>query len=70
MEQPVIGSAGGVPVFRYVEARPTMELCLACHGSELGEPVKAVLAKHYPDDRATGFRVGDLRGAFTLIQRH
>ena len=37
--------------------------CLACHGSEVAEPVRAAIAERYPDDHATGFAVGDLRGA-------
>lgn len=40
------------------------EPCLKCHGgeSELAPGVKDVLAERYPDDRATGFSAGDLRG--------
>jgi hypothetical protein len=40
-------------------------VCLSCHGDPAGiaEPVKAVLAAKYPDDKATGYQVGDLRGA-------
>jgi len=40
--------------------------CLVCHGSseQVAEPVRAELATHYPNDRATGFAVGDLRGWF------
>ena len=40
--------------------------CLMCHGQE-GEILPAVadaLAEHYPQDKATGFREGDLRGWF------
>jgi len=37
--------------------------CLACHGSELSPDVQDAIAQHYPDDGATGFSVGDLRGA-------
>ncbi len=56
--------------FRYMKAIPTKGLCLACHGETLAEPVKAVLQKHYPNDAATGFNVGDIRGAFTIIQKN
>jgi hypothetical protein len=28
--------------------------------------VLAVIRKHYPEDQATGFKLGQLRGAFTL----
>ncbi len=40
--------------------------CLLCHGSieDLNEGVVAALAKNYPDDQATGFAEGDLRGYF------
>ncbi len=40
--------------------------CVLCHGlpDEIPADVQAVLATHYPDDQATGFRPGDLRGWF------
>ena len=42
------------------------EPCLTCHGGNVQEPVKAKLAELYPQDQATGFQAGDIRGAFTL----
>ena len=36
--------------------------CLACHGNRVSPQVRAAIAAHYPDDAATGFAVGDLRG--------
>ncbi len=48
----------------YVEAIPMQAMCLQCHGSELGADVTAALAQSYPNDEATGFQVGDLRGVF------
>lgn len=40
--------------------------CLKCHGQadQLGPGVADTLAKLYPEDRATGFAAGDLRGWF------
>lgn len=40
--------------------------CLMCHGQDDAIPpeVKAALAEHYPEDQATGFQEGDLRGWF------
>lgn len=40
-------------------------VCLSCHGdpATIAAPVKAVLAEKYPDDKATGYQAGDLRGA-------
>ena len=42
------------------------QACLGCHGdaAKLAAPVKEALAAHYPDDQATGFSRGDLRGWF------
>jgi uncharacterized protein DUF3365 len=44
----------------------TAPLCVSCHGPQetLTAPVKAALAKHYPQDAATGFQAGELRGWF------
>jgi hypothetical protein len=52
--------------FRFMKAIPTQEVCLACHGKTIAEPVAQALDEHYPNDRARGFEVGDIRGAFTL----
>ncbi|WP_430461253.1 Tll0287-like domain-containing protein [Thalassolituus sp. LLYu03] len=52
--------------FRYMKAIPTAGLCVACHGAEVAPAVEAKLAELYPADKARGFNVGDLRGAFTL----
>ena len=39
-------------------------LCLACHGpaEDLSPDLREALAQRYPEDEATGFQVGDLRG--------
>ncbi len=48
----------------YVEPIATQPLCLACHGSTLAPDVAAHIAEAYPQDEATGFEAGDLRGVF------
>jgi len=59
----------GKRVIQYMKAIPTRELCLNCHGgAEVKPEVAAKLAEFYPDDRARGFKVGDIRGAFTIVQ--
>lgn len=58
----------GKNVFRYMKAIPTAEICLSCHGSNIPEPLAAKINSLYPDDNATGFSLGDIRGAFTAIQ--
>ena len=54
--------------FRFMKAIPTGEVCLACHGTMLTPEVSSVLAELYPQDRATGFSVGDIRGAFLVTR--
>jgi hypothetical protein len=48
----------------YVEPIVTQPLCLTCHGDSLSPELQAALAAQYPDDRATGFAPGELRGVF------
>ena len=53
----------------YVEPIRLMPVCVQCHGSELESSLAARIRARYPDDQATGFAVGDLRGVFWLEQR-
>lgn len=48
----------------YVEPIMVQPLCLACHGTTLEPSVTEALATMYPDDRASGYAVGELRGVF------
>ena len=57
---------GGKAMFRYMKTIPTGEVCLNCHGVTLAPEVTANLKQLYPQDVATGYKVGDLRGAFTI----
>jgi hypothetical protein len=52
---------------RYMRGIGTQPLCLACHGSALAPDVRETLARLYPQDAATGFSTGDLRGALSII---
>lgn len=58
----------GKKVFRFMKAIPTGEVCLKCHGENIAEPVKAKLDELYPGDKARGYKLGDIRGAFTITQ--
>lgn len=51
---------------RYMKAIPTGAPCLTCHGSELPEAVLKQLDEDYPHDRARGYELGDIRGAFSI----
>ncbi len=54
--------------FRFMKAIPAGRICMKCHGTKIEPAVQAELDKHYPDDKAHGYRVGDLRGAFVVIR--
>lgn len=53
---------------RYMKAIPVNGLCLSCHGENLSTEVDKKLAEHYPNDKATGYKLGDIRGGFSLSQ--
>ena len=57
--------------FRYMKAIPTQPMCLQCHGQpdDMAAEVKTMLAREYPQDQATGYRAGDIRGAITIKRR-
>lgn len=48
---------------RMMRGIATEPVCLTCHGSHIAPEVRAAIDRHYPDDHATGFEVGSLRGA-------
>ena len=49
-----------------MQAIPTGEVCLACHGTAIAPEITAALDEQYPDDQARGFSLGEIRGAFSL----
>ena len=57
--------------FRYMKALPVKPLCLTCHGSDktIPDSVRARLEQEYPNDRATGYYAGQIRGAVTIKRR-
>ena len=56
----------GKKVFRFMKAILVMKPCLACHGEKIRPDVQKMINEYYPQDQATGFKLGQLRGAFTL----
>jgi len=58
----------GKKYLRYLRPLIVAPVCVNCHGPKENIPqeVKTILAERYPDDRATGFLVGDVRGAVTV----
>ncbi|MGI9236820.1 MAG: Tll0287-like domain-containing protein [Woeseiaceae bacterium] len=57
------GPDGGA---RYMLAIRTDGVCLACHGESLPAPLLEGLNADYPHDRAVGYKLGDVRGAFSV----
>ena len=53
---------------RFMKAIPTGAVCLACHGETLVPAVAEKLAELYPEDKATGYSEGDIRGAFVVTK--
>lgn len=53
-------------VFRYAKGLPVMAVCLNCHGESVNDAVKAKLAAEYPNDKATGYKQGMLRGLISI----
>jgi hypothetical protein len=76
LEQELAASAGGAPPerihlledgsVRYMSAIVMQPPCLACHGESLAAPVAEAIDALYPGDQARGYRIGELRGAFTI----
>lgn len=64
-----VSEASGQPAFQYMSAIPTQKLCLGCHGKSIAPEVKAKLTELYPEDKATGFSEGELRGAFVVTRQ-
>jgi hypothetical protein len=55
-------------LFNFYKPIEVQGQCLLCHGprNELAPDVRAALDLRYPDDKATGYKVGDLRGAIKI----
>ncbi|MBL4773795.1 MAG: DUF3365 domain-containing protein [Alcanivoracaceae bacterium] len=58
----------GKPVFRYMQAIETKKICLVCHGENIAPQIAEKIASLYPEDSAKGFKEGDIRGAFSIVQ--
>ncbi len=65
----VVTTKEGQKLFRYLRPIMMREPCMACHGPSVAQDVKAEIAKYYTDDKAIGFNLGELRGAFSLVQQ-
>ena len=60
----------GVGYYRFMKAIGVKSVCLTCHGSsdKMSDGLKVKLKAEYPMDQATGYKVGELRGAVSIKQ--
>lgn len=68
MEYSATVQQDGATEHRYMKAIPTEPLCIVCHGQSLAPSLREAIAAKYPADAATGFKVGDLRGAVYVVR--
>lgn len=71
-----IGAGAEVPVerfevnddgsARFMRAIVLQPMCAMCHGEALDPEIHAAVLARYPEDQATGYAVGELRGAFLI----
>jgi len=56
--------------YRYLKAVGVQPACLICHGSPEQIPADVLhsIEQFYPQDRAVGYALGDLRGAISIRQ--
>jgi hypothetical protein len=65
----VLRYADGRKELRYLKPIVVQPMCLSCHGSEAQIPaeVREIVEAQYPEDLATGYAAGDLRGAISVV---
>lgn len=62
-----VGQANGRRQLHFLRAIPMKDQpCALCHGSNVPPAVRERIAALYPNDRATGFIAGELRGAIAI----
>jgi hypothetical protein len=67
--KPVVQARGTETVLFYSPIVITNPLCLQCHGvmgQDIPPATAALLRELYPQDQATGFQLGDLRGGWRV----
>jgi hypothetical protein len=65
---PVVSAENGHIVY-YKPILIAMPACLKCHGSpgkEIDSKTLEIIRKNYPEDQATGYKEGDLRGMWKI----
>lgn len=65
-----VETANGQRELHYAKAITVQPMCLTCHGqaADIAAPLAEKIKQAYPDDQATGYSVGKLRGAIVLTK--
>lgn len=68
LEKGEVVTVDGQKMYRYMKALPTQDLCLQCHGAadRISPATQAKLKELYPEDKAVGYSLSEIRGAITL----
>lgn len=66
MEQAEVVNEPSGKYLRYAKAITMQSKCLTCHGTDIPAGVKARLQADYPMDQASGYSLGELRGAVVV----
>lgn len=66
----VVEGSSGQRELRYAKAIVTQQLCVTCHGKpeDIPTPLLEKIRAEYPEDQATGYSVGKLRGAVVVTR--
>jgi hypothetical protein len=69
-EHSEIVKEGDLKFLRYLKPILVQAECINCHGkeNEISFEVKELIAQKYPDDKATDYSIGELRGAVSIKQ--
>lgn len=54
--------------YRFMKAQGVEKVCLNCHAAKVSPEVEAALKERYPVDKARGYSLGQIRGAFSLAR--
>ena len=54
--------------FRFMKAQGVEPVCMSCHAAEIEPETEAALREKYPLDKARGYSLGQIRGAFSLAR--
>lgn len=66
----IVDTGNGKQELRYAKAIVTQQLCVTCHGKaeDIPAPLLEKIRAEYPHDQATGYSVGQLRGAVVVTR--